>query len=163
MNEDSDSDQIRRASASAIRLLARRARTEAEVLAHLRRKYPHDVARQVVDDLRRRALIDDAEFARLWTEERLRTKPRSAWLIRRELIAKGVSHDLAESAVSECDDAESAQRAATDYAQRLYAADYETFHRRLYGYMHRRGFTQSVSHSVVSSLWRAREQGAERR
>ena len=161
--EDSDSDQTRRASASAIRYLARRPRTEAEVRAHLRRKFPHDIAEQVVADLRDRSLLNDAEFARLWTESRLRNKPRSAWLVKRELMNKGVSGDLAEAAVSECDDTENAYRAASSYSRRLDGADYETFHRRLYGYMGRRGFSGSTSRSVISSLWRAREEGAERR
>ena len=159
-DEDSDSDQMRRASASAIRHLARRPRTAAEVLTHLRRKFSHDIAVQVVADLRERSLIDDDAFARLWTESRLRTKPRSAWLIKRELMNKGVRSDLAEDAVSDCDDTESAHRVASAYSRRLDGADYETFHRRLYGYMGRRGFSASISRSVISSLWRAREQGA---
>ena len=157
--EDSDSDQMRRASASAIRYLARRPRTAAEVRTHLRRKFPHDIAEQVVADLRERSLIDDAEFARLWTESRLRSKPRSAWLVKRELIGKGISTDIAESAVEDCDDAENAYRAAAAYARRLDGADYTTFHRRLYGYMGRRGFSASISRSVISRLWRARERG----
>ena len=163
MNEDIDSDYMRRASASAIRYLARRPRTEAEVRAHLRRKFLHDIAEQVVADLRERSLIDDAEFARLWAESRLRTKPRSAWLVKRELMSKGIASDLAEAAVSECDDSENAYRAAAAYSRRLDGADYETFHRRLYGYMGRRGFSASISRSVISSLWRAREQGTVRR
>lgn len=157
--EDSDSDQMRRASASAIRHLARRPRTEAEVRTFLRRKFPHDIAEQVVADLRERSLIDDAEFARLWTESRLRTKPRSAWLVKRELMNKGVSGSIADAAVEDFDDSENAYRAASTYSRRLDEADYETFHRRLYGYMGRRGFSASVSRSVISSLWRAREEG----
>lgn len=161
--EDSDSDQTRRASASAIRFLARRPRTAAEVRTHLCRKFPHDIAEQVVADLCDRSLINDAEFARLWTESRLRNKPRSAWLVKRELMNKGVSRGLAEAAVRECDDSESAYRAASSYARRLDGADYETFHRRLYGYMGRRGFSKSTSRNVISNLWHAREQVAERR
>ena len=126
------------------------------------RKFPRDIAERVVADLRRNSLIDDAEFARLWTESRLRAKPRSAWLIKRELLNKGVKSDHADAAVSECDDSESAHRTAEQYARRLSGSDYNTFHRRLYGYLGRRGYSQSVSRSVVSSLWRAREQGAER-
>ena len=158
--EDSDSDQMRRASASAIRHLTRRPRTESEVRTHLRRKFPHDIIEQVVADLRERSLINDAEFARLWTESRLRTKPRSAWLVKRELMNKGVAGSIADAAVEDCDDSENAYRAASDYSRRLDRADYETFHRRLYSYMGRRGFSASISRSVISSLWRAREQGA---
>lgn len=158
--EDSDSDQKRRASASAIRHLVRKPRTEAEVRTYLRRKFPHDIAEQVVADLRERSLIDDEEFARLWTESRLRNMPRSAWLVKRELMSKGVAGNIADAAVEDCDDSENAYRAASTYSRRLDGADYETFHRRLYGYMGRRGFSASISRSVVSSLWRAREEGA---
>ena len=126
----------------------------------MRRKFSHNIAEQVVADLRERSLVDDAEFARLWTESRLRSKPRSAWLLKRELIGKGIRSDLAEDAVSECDDSENAYRAALGYSHRLDGTDYETFHRRLYGYMGRRGFSASVSRSVISSLWNAREEGA---
>ena len=93
----------------------------------------------------------------------MRAKPRSAWLVKRELVNRGISRDIAEAAVSECDDDESAYRAASTYSRRLHGADYQTFHRRLYGYMGRRGFGASISRSVVSDLWRAREQDAERR
>lgn len=129
----------------------------------MRRKFPQDIAEHVIADLRDRSLIDDAEFARLWTESRLRAKPRSAWLVKRELINKGVSPDLADAAVSDYDDSENAYRAASEYSRRLDGADYETFHRRLYGYMGRRGFSASISRSVISSLWRSREQGTVRR
>ena len=162
-DEDSDSDQKRRASASAIRHLARKPRTEAEVRNLLRRKFPQNIVEQVVADLCDRSLIDDAEFARLWTESRLRTKPRSAWLIKRELLKKGVRRDLADAAVSDCNDSENAYRAASEYSRRLDGADYETFHRRLYGYMGRRGFSDATCRSVISSLWRDRDQDAGRR
>ncbi len=160
MNDNSDSDQTRRASASAIRQLARKPRTEAEVRAALRRKYPHNIVEQVIADLRQRSLIDDANFARLWTESRLRTNPRSAWLLKRELIGKGISSDLADDALNQCDDSQNAYRAASAYSRRLANTDRQTFQRRLYGYMRRRGFSESITYNVISTLWRAREQSA---
>ena len=129
----------------------------------MRRKFPHDVVERVIHSLSEQHLIDDAQFARLWTESRLRSKPRSAWLVKRELINKGVASHIAEDAVIDCDDAHSAYRAAAAYSRRLDSADYETFHRKLYGYMGRRGFSASIIRSVISNLWRAREQGTGRR
>lgn len=155
MNEE-DSEQTRRASASARLYISRRPRSEAEVRAHLRRNYPADVVEQVIRDLCEQSLIDDAKFAELWASSRLNNKPRSAWMVRRELQRKGIPDEIADGAVSDFNDAHNAYRTASAYARRLGNADYETFHRRLYGYMGRRGFGASVSRQVISRLWQSR-------
>lgn len=156
MNEDSE--QTRRASASAIRHLSRRPRSEAEVRAHLRRAYPPEIVDQVIQSLCAQSLIDDRAFARNWTDSRLRNKPRSAYMVKRELLGKGIDSEIADNAVSDVDDSDAAYRAASAYAPRLRNADYDAFHRRLYGYLARRGFSASVSRRVVSRLWIARSQ-----
>ena len=152
-----DSEQTGRASALAIRHLSRRPRSEAEVRARLRREYPAEIVDKVIQDLREQALIDDRAFARLWADGRLRNKPRSAWLVKRELLGKGVPAEIAADAVSEFDDADSAHRAAAAYARRLANADYRTFHRRLGGYLARRGFSESTARRTAAQLWQARD------
>lgn len=158
MNEDSE--QIRRASAAALRHLSRRPRSEAEVRARLRRAYPPDVVERVIQSLCAQSLIDDRAFARLWADSRLRNKPRSAYMVKRELLGKGVAAEIADSAISGFEDEDTAYRAASAYAPRLRNADYNAFHRRLYGYLARRGFSASVSRRVVSRLWDERSQDA---
>ena len=152
-----DSEQTGRASALAIRHLSRRPRSEAEVRARLRREYPAEIVDKVIQDLREQALIDDRAFARLWADGRLRNKPRSAWLVKRELLGKGVPAEIAADAVSEFDDADSAYRAAAAYARRLANADYQAFHRRLGGYLARRGFSESTARRTAAQLWRNRD------
>lgn len=152
-----DSEQTGRASALAIRHLSRRPRSEAEVRARLRREYPAEIVDKVIQDLREQALIDDRAFARLWADGRLRNKPRSAWLVKRELLGKGVPAEIAAAAVSEFDDADSAYRAAAAYARRLANADYQAFHRRLGGYLARRGFSESTARRTAAQLWQARD------
>lgn len=158
MNEDSE--QTRRASAAAIRHLSRRPRSEAEVRARLRRDYPPDVVDKVIQSLCAQSLIDDHAFARLWANSRRRNKPRSAYMVKRELLGKGIDAEIADNAVSDFDDADAAYRAASAYAPRLRNADYHAFHRRLYGYLARRGFSASVSRRVASRLWLDRSQDA---
>ena len=152
-----DSEQTRRASALAIRHLSRRPRSESEVRARLRREYPAEIVDEVIQDLCAQALIDDRAFARLWADSRLRNKPRSAWMVKRELLGKGISSEIADDAVSEFDDSDSAYRAASAYARRLANADYQAFHRRLGGYLARRGFSESTARRIAAQLWRARD------
>ena len=124
----------------------------------MRREYPAEIVDEVIQDLRAQALIDDRAFARLWADSRLRNKPRSAWMVKRELLGKGIASEIAADAVSEFDDADSAYRAAAAYARRLANADYQAFHRRLGGYLARRGFSESTARRTAAQLWRARDE-----
>ena len=92
----SDHSSYRAARDAALRLLAHRARTEHEVRERLARRFPEEVASEVVAALRSQGLLDDARFSSQWAESREARNPRSARLIARELLAKGVDGDLAD-------------------------------------------------------------------
>ena len=146
-------EPFQRARDAALRLLSYRARSEGEVRARLRRRFPAPLVEEVVSALRDQALLDDAEFAKLWTADRDSLKPRSAWAIKQELLGKGVDRELAEEAVQDIDDEESGYRAGLRLAQRLQAADYVTFRRRLGGVLQRRGFSYTISRDTINRLW----------
>ncbi len=122
----------------------------------LRRDYPPDVVDGVIRRLAADRLIDDAAFAELWVHSRQNSKPRSAWMVRRELLNKGIASHIADAALSDFDDDQNARRAAAAYARRLANTDHDTFTRRLFGYMRRRGFGASTSRRIISELWRSR-------
>ena len=137
---------------TALRLLSYRPRTEREVRDRLARRFPQDIVLGVVEALRAEGLLDDARFASQWTEGRSARNPRSARMIARELQAKGVDASLAEEAVREVDDEESAYRACQKYARTGGRPDDAAFQRRLLGYLGRRGFSQSVSRRAIRRL-----------
>ena len=107
---------------------------------------------EVVAALRSQGLLDDARFSTQWAESREARNPRSARLIARELLAKGVDGALADEAVREIDDEESAYRACLKYSRIGGRADPVAFQRRLLGYLRRRGFSQSVSRRAIGRL-----------
>ena len=148
-----DSEAIRRATSAALRFLSYRARSEAEVRTRLLRRFPPDLVDQVLEDLAKRGLVNDSQFATLWKESRDANRPRSAFLIRRELLAKGVSRDLASQAVADVDEAGAAYRAGEKFARRLNDVDFQNFSARLWAHLRRRGFEGSISRDVVSKLW----------
>lgn len=149
-----DSDYLQRANSAALRYLSYRARSEAEVRARLRRQYPSDVIEQVIQNLKDQSLIDDSDFARLWTRSRDSHRPRSSSAIRRELLSKGVNRDIAQFATGELDDDDSAYRAGAKIAQRLQDVDFSTFRRKLWGHLKRRGYGDSVSRKTIFRLWK---------
>jgi len=147
---------FRRAHSAALRFLSYRARSKSEVRTRLRRRFPPPLVEQVLDALTERSLIDDVQFANQWRETRTSVSPRSAWAIKRELVAKGVDRDVATQAVADVDDEEGAYRAGFKHAGPLDKADPTTFKRRLLGYLQRRGFADSISRRTIDRLWNER-------
>jgi len=148
-----DSEPFQRATSAAHSFLSYRARSEAEVKTRLLRRFPLDVVNLVLENLTRQGLIDDSEFALLWKQSRDTHRPRSAFLIRRELLAKGVEEELASQAVANVDDTDAAYRAGQKFTRRLYDVDFQKFSARLGGHLRRRGFSGSVSRAAVTRLW----------
>ena len=149
----SDDRQYQKARDAALRLLTHRPRSESEVSIRLAQRFPEDIVDRVVASLREQSFLNDDEFARLWTESRDNHNPRSAAAIRRELLGKGVSKAIAEEAVADVDDSDGAYRAAVKFSRRLAGAEYESFHRRLWGHLQRRGYNATVSRQTAARLW----------
>ncbi len=147
------------AMAAALRLLGQRARSVAELRTRLlRRDYSPAVVERVVARLKELRYLDDAAFAQRWVETRQRTSPRGAALLQRELLQHGIADHVAEQAVASAagDSYAQASRAAAPRLARLARADFETFARRLGGFLTRRGFPASVVYAVVRDLWQER-------
>ena len=139
----------------ALRLLGQRARSELEMLSRLRKRgIANAIAKETVAGLRDCGLIDDGAFARQWTEERVRLRPRSARLIEAELRAKGVSPSTASEATAAVRDDDLALRVAEEQARRC-PGDWPAFQRRAGGALLRRGFSQAVAERALRRAWEA--------
>lgn len=145
----------RRAMDAAAGLLARRPRSERELRRRLAmRRVPAELADETIERLRSLKLIDDAAFARSWTETRDRTSPRGRRMIVAELRGHGVEATLARAATNDVDEADAAYRLASKRAARLAASDYAAFTSRLGGLLQRRGFGWEVTRATVARCWR---------
>ena len=65
----------------------------------------------------------------------------------------GVDEEVVEEALAGFDGWENAYRAGHRIAQRLKIDNYAQFHRRLWGYLYRRGFDSTVTGDTVRRLW----------
>ncbi len=154
MRDDKD---IQKAFSRALNLLSYRQRSESELRGRLSEKFSASVVEETIERLREQGYVDDAKFAADWADARARLSPRSSRMIVRELVSKGVEPSLAESSVEDMDDDATAWDAATRFASRLAAYDYELFHRRLWGHLQRRGYGPGVSRRAISRLWKERQ------
>lgn len=155
--QPADDKALSQAMAAALRLLSYRARSRQEVQQRLASRFPADVVQQTLERLAEQGLIDDAAFARLWRQSRQGARPRSAFLLVRELVAKGVDREVAEAAMEGLDDQEAAYQAGRHHLRLLHGQDQVIFRRRLGAYLARRGFAFGVVRHVVEHLWHERE------
>lgn len=138
---------------AARRLLAVRPRSEAEIRQRLlARRMPADAVSGAIAHLKRLGLLDDAAFARWWRESREASRPQSGRQTERELRRKGVGSETASNAMADWDDAEAAYAAARKRAKALSGLDRETYRRRLFAHLLRRGFSRGVALAAMKRV-----------
>ncbi len=140
---------------AALRLLAVRPRSAAELVRRLRMKgYEPEIGEEVIARLRELGMIDDAAFAGLVVRDRVRLRPQGAHRLANELRAKGVDDETARAAIRETmagermDERELARRAAEKWRPRP-GEEPARARRRLHGFLARRGFDDELIREVV--------------
>ena len=147
-------NNLQRCFETATRYLGYRPRSEPELRERLaRRGFDTDSIEAVIARLKRLKLVDGTAFAEFWKDNRESFSPRSQALTRLELKQKGLSDNIIDKAVANIDDEDSAYRAAMSKAGSLARSDYESFRRRLGGYLQRRGFDYGVIEHTIKRVW----------
>jgi regulatory protein len=155
-------DVRHQAHEAALRLLAYRPRSEAEIRQRLaRRGLPPQVVQETIARLRDQGLLSDAAFARFWVETRDQTSPRGRRLLWQELSAKGIERETIRQAIAPVAEEDAALRAAQKKARHLQGQDYPVFRRRLGDFLLRRGFPYPTVRTIVERLWLERQQDSE--
>ena len=144
-----------RAKEQALRFLAYRARSEAEVRRRLSRKYSQGVVEEVIEALRNQNLLDDLAFALQWRASREQFRPRAGGLIRQELRGFGVPAEVIEDSLTGFDEEANASRAAGSFTRRLACrdADWSEFREKLTAHLRRRGFASWLVAETVGAAW----------
>jgi regulatory protein len=157
---------------TAMRFLAPRPRSRAEVRRRLLRPHPKrptpsaEAVERILDRLEQLELLSDREFAGFWVENRERFSPRSARALGQELRQRGVDRETVEETIDSDRDDARALAAGRQRLRSLTGLDYETFRSRLGPFLQRRGFSYGVARGAVRRLWEEtggamRESGGE--
>jgi len=153
--ELAEQDQVYRCREAAIRFLGYRPRSESELRDRLtKRGFNAEIITEVINRLKEQGLVDDAAFARFWTENRESFRPRSQTLTRRELKQKGLAEDVIDQAVGGINDEENAYLVAGSRARRMTITDYQDLRKRLGDYLRRRGFSYETINHTIEKIWR---------
>lgn len=136
-------------------LLATRARSERELAERLSGAgFDPIVTERVLARLRQLELVDDAEFARRWVDERSRAKGLSGQALVAELVAKGVDRDTARSAVDDAaiDEAARATALASRLACKVARRPLAEQAARLGGMLMRRGYSEETAYAAARAV-----------
>ena len=156
----SDDKETSRARSVALRLLAAKSRSAAEIRERLSRRFAKETVEHTVAHLIDGGLLNDAEFAQQWRRSRETRKPRSRRMIEQELRQRGIADDLIDNALQDYDSQDAAYRAAARYAARQARSDQATFARRVGAFLERRGFEPAVVRRTLQRLREELEVGA---
>ncbi len=148
-----DDDEINKAIDRAVRFLAYRPRSVAEVRQNLAGKHvPEAAIETTIERLNAMGYLDDAAFARYWVENRDTFKPRGAVALRYELRQKGIADDIIETTLADLDTTDAAFRAAQEKARRLRGLSRREFQTKLGSFLQRRGFDYATTQDVLQQL-----------
>jgi regulatory protein len=147
-------DEGEKAYQQALKLLSYRPRSVIEVRKKLeQRSVPESIIADVIERLSRTGLLDDARFARNWTENRSEFRPRSKRALAIEMRQRGVDNETIAQAVASLDEDSLAYQAAIKYSRRLNGLEWQAFRQKLIGFLGRRGFNYDVITPVVRRVW----------
>ena len=149
-------DETEKTKKAALRLLAFRPRSENELRSRLaRKKLPVESIESVMQDLRRGGMLDDARFAKLYALSRIQSRTFGKERVKRELMQRGLSPAVVESAmesIEDIDDRSVAEETARKKLATMKNLTPEAKKRRLHGTLMRRGFSVSVIFKVLDEL-----------
>lgn len=133
--------------------LTGRARTRAELEAKLaQRRVPDAVAASLLDRFEEVGLVDDADFARQWIEQRSTGRGLARRALAQELRRKGVDDAVARSALDAVDPADELEAARALVRRKLRSVtglDPDRATRRLVGMLARKGHSAGTAYRVV--------------
>ncbi len=166
--QDPEPDPREVARAIVLRQLTASAKSRKQLEDKLAdRNVPEDVAREVLDRFEEVDLVDDAQYAELYVRSRAGSRKLARAAIRRELASRGISGELAESALEQRTDEDERADAADLVRRKLPAgldptdrAERDRAVRRLVGMLGRKGYAPGLAFAVVQEELEARSGAA---
>lgn len=148
-------DQLRECMERAGRLLASRARSERELGDRLSLAgFDEPTVEATLGRLRELGLVDDADFARRWVEERASAKGLGPVLLMSELRSKGVDVAVAEAALAEAggDEVAQATELAAALVRKVARKPLERQASSLWQMLRRKGYSSDAAKEAVKKV-----------
>lgn len=146
-------DEKDRAFQRALSFLTVRPRSRKEIEKHLRHK---GFCAQAIDHALSRldeyGYINDAEFARIWIDNRLRHRPRGRFGLTCELKQKGISEAIIDAALSGFDEHQAGWAAIRPKLERWRNLPEMERRRKIYSFLKQRGFSGETIRDICEEI-----------
>ncbi|MGX4586477.1 RecX family transcriptional regulator [Paenibacillus chitinolyticus] len=155
LREAMEEDEKHEAYLKAIRFVAVRPRSVQEVKMKLKDLgYEADLIDWAVGRLLEQKYLDDADFAKLWTEQRIQYQRKGRNAVRYELAQKGLSRDEISKALSAVDTEEEMEGALIVGRKKWKTVSGEKMDRKrkTMAFLLRRGYPSSLVNDVMRRL-----------
>ncbi|EXX91148.1 RecX family transcriptional regulator [Paenibacillus darwinianus] len=153
-------DGRHRAYSQAIAYLGAKPRTRKEIERYLARKeLDEETIRETADRLESERLIDDADYAKIFTSQRAGSHAKGRMLIRQELIQRGIGKSEAAEAIEAIDpdmEREAAIKAAVKRWPSL-KGELRERRRKLAQFLTRRGYPSGVVREALKTVATSQE------
>ena len=149
-----DQEALKTAKSQAFKHLSYRDRSKKEVALYLeKRGHTPSVIQTTLQELEKLNYINDQRFAMEWGRWRVEVKRFGKKRLQHELLAKGVSSPIIETALTDLYDSHPEQDLALACANKklasLHGLEPEKKSRRLVQYLQRRGFSQDIIYETL--------------
>ncbi|MEX2462298.1 MAG: RecX family transcriptional regulator [Paenibacillaceae bacterium] len=148
-------DEYHKAYMDALRFVGHRPRSHKEIEARLKEKGHAEAAvSRTIQKLFEQKIIDDEQFASMWTDHRLFSQKKGRRWVQQELQQKGLSKEHIQEALANVDK-EAELEAAYDTAKKKWLTiKGEPFERKhkLASFMLRRGYSSAMVNTVIKRV-----------
>ncbi len=150
-------DERIRARIQAVKYASVRVVSKAQLKRHLLKKgFSDESVDAVVARLDEKGFIDDTRFAQLFIKDRMKLKPAGPRKLAADLRKRGVERHIIEEAVAPWEDLDTQREVARSLAEKkintLQRYDQKKQRRKLYAYLERRGFDQTVIGDITREV-----------
>lgn len=129
----------------ALNYLSYRARTIQEMQKYLKnKKLSEDIVKEIIEILLDKNYLNDKEFAKLFVETKIKTKPKSKFALEYELRQKGINPSDIEDLLTAYDDQAQALKAIKPKIKIWQTLDTDKFKKKMMNFLQYRGFSYDI-------------------
>lgn len=141
-----------------LHFLSYRPRSEKEIRDFLtRKKVDTKKADVILEKLGKANFVNDLEFAKWWTENRLRFRPKGKIVLKSELIKKGIKGEMIDEVLTQIG-SQKEQQIAISLAQKRLAKyknnlDQKQVYKKIAAYLAQKGFDWETVKSAIDTAY----------
>lgn len=150
-------EELNRAKQVALNYLSYRPRTVEELRNHLLGKgFEGDHCHEVTSQMQKLGYLNDREYAKQWIQERKNARPRGKYLLRQELLRRGIDKEIADDVIDQeltSDEAMQMIKTLVDKKYRnAHFSDFYELKMKMIPFLQRKGFSFELILAVLEKI-----------